>query len=170
MRERRVIPGYSLLLVCVLPLPSAHEAAGAKGIRRSPRPLWAEDTAKPRAHCVARANACLGVIASAAKQSILSYCGAMDCFASLATTSKRTFTTSPRDAPEPLMNLPPKEGVGNAGCPWHPQPRVRLALVEMHTSKRVPRNHPTFPHAMVLTVSFVLSPAIGLVCHRRLAD
>src|SRR5882757_1188665 len=48
------------------------------------------------------------------------------------------------------------EGVGNAGCPWHPQPRVRFALVEMHTSKRVPRNHPTFPHAMVLTVSFVL--------------
>ena len=66
------------------------------------------------------------------------------------------------------MNLPPKEGVGNAGCPWHPQPRVRFALVEMHTSKRVPRNHPTFPHAMVLTVSFVLSPAIGLFCHRRL--
>ena len=28
-----------MLLVCVLPLPSAHEAAGAKGIRRSPRPL-----------------------------------------------------------------------------------------------------------------------------------
>jgi len=41
VRERRVIPGYSLLLVCVLPLPSAHEAAGATGIRRSPRPLWA---------------------------------------------------------------------------------------------------------------------------------
>ena len=54
------------------------------------------------------------------------------------------------------MNLPPKEGVGNAGCPRHPQPRVRLALVKMHTSKRVPRNHPAFPHAMVLTVSFVL--------------
>jgi hypothetical protein len=34
-----VIPGYSLLLVCVLPLQSAHEAAGAAGIRRSPRPL-----------------------------------------------------------------------------------------------------------------------------------
>jgi hypothetical protein len=28
-----------LLLVCVLPIPSAHEAAGATGIRRSPRPL-----------------------------------------------------------------------------------------------------------------------------------
>src|SRR5436190_2631689 len=42
------------------------------------------------------------------------------------------------------------EGVGNAGCPLHPQPRVRLALVKMHTSKRVHRLHPTFPHAMVL--------------------
>jgi hypothetical protein len=28
--------------------------------------------------------------------------------------------------------------------------------------------HPAFPHAMVLTVSFVLSPVIGLSCHRRL--
>src|SRR3981189_1374181 len=69
---------------------------------------------------------------------------------------KHAFTTSPRNAPEPLMNLPPLEGVGNAGCPLHPQPRVRFALVEMHTSKRVHRNHPAFPHAMVLTVSFVL--------------
>src|SRR5258705_13245937 len=54
--ECRVIPVYSLLLVCVLPLlPSAHEAAGATGIRRSPRPLWAEDSSTPRAHCAARA-------------------------------------------------------------------------------------------------------------------
>jgi hypothetical protein len=63
----------------------------------------------------------------------------------------------------------PLEGVGNAGCPLHPQPRVRFALVEMHTSKRVHRNHPAFPHAMVLTVSFVLSPVTGpvtgLSCH-----
>src|SRR5467141_4903803 len=42
VRECRVIPVYSLLLVCVLPLPSAHEAAGATGIRRSPRPLRGE--------------------------------------------------------------------------------------------------------------------------------
>src|SRR3954454_9089411 len=27
--------------------------------------------------------------------------------------------------------------------------------------------NPAFPHAMVLTVSFVISPVIGLVCHRR---
>ena len=38
-----MIPVYSLLLVCVLPIPSAHEAAGALGTRRSPRPPWAEE-------------------------------------------------------------------------------------------------------------------------------
>src|SRR5713101_5067509 len=54
----------------------------------------------------------------------------MDCFASLAMTSKHTFTPSRRHAPEPLKNLPPKEGVGNAGCPLHPRPRVHLVVVE----------------------------------------
>src|SRR5712664_4081315 len=44
--------------------------------------------------------------------------------------SKHTFTTSRRDAPEALLYLPPKEGVGNAGCPWHPRPRVHLVVVE----------------------------------------
>jgi len=39
--------------------------------------------------------------------------------------SKYGFATSPRHAPEPLINLPPKEGVGNAGCPMHPRPRVQ---------------------------------------------
>src|SRR6266849_2031113 len=92
----------------------------------------------------------------------------MDCFASLAMTRNPDVRSpSRRNASEALINLPPKEGVGNAGCPWHPQPRVRLALVKKHTSKRVPRNHPTFPHAMVLTVSFALSPVTGLFCHRR---
>src|ERR1700682_2917726 len=32
----------------------AHETAGALGIRRSPRPLWAEDPSTPRAHGAAR--------------------------------------------------------------------------------------------------------------------
>src|SRR3981081_3944490 len=45
-------------------------------------------------------------------------------------TSKHTFTTSPRHAPEALINLPPKEGVGNAGCPLHPRPRVHFVVVE----------------------------------------
>jgi hypothetical protein len=37
-----VIPVYSLLLVCFPPLPSAHETAGATGIRHSPRPQGGE--------------------------------------------------------------------------------------------------------------------------------
>src|SRR5256884_5372368 len=41
-------------------------------------------------------------------------------------------TPSPprRDAPEALMKLSPKEGVGNAGCPLHPRPRVHLVVIE----------------------------------------
>src|SRR5258705_8718878 len=70
------------------------------------------------------------VIASEAKQSIVPRNERMDCFASLAMTSRHTLTTSPRNAPEALMNLPPKEGVGNARCPWHPRPRVHFVLVE----------------------------------------
>jgi hypothetical protein len=30
-----------------------------------------------------------------------------------------------------------------------------------------PPEHPAFPHAMVLTACFALSPVIGLCCHRR---
>src|SRR3954452_24216413 len=37
------------------------------------------------------------------------------------------------------------------------------------SSPWVHRGHPAFPHAMVLTVSFVIFPVIGLCCHRRLA-
>jgi hypothetical protein len=65
--------GYSLLLVCVLPIPSAHEAAGATGIRRSPRPLLGERFKQglgriaPR---VTNSRRQFHVIASAAKQSI----------------------------------------------------------------------------------------------------
>jgi hypothetical protein len=37
-----------------------------------------------------------------------------------------------RDAKRPsrALNLRPSEGVGNAGCPLHPQPRVHFVLVE----------------------------------------
>jgi hypothetical protein len=61
--------------VCVLPIPSAHEAAGATGIRHSPRPLWAENSSNASgASRREDANVRLEfhVIASAAKQSILS--------------------------------------------------------------------------------------------------
>src|SRR5207244_9691250 len=58
------------------------------------------------------------------------------------------------------------EGVGNAGCPLHPLPRVR-SVESTRVFTTGPPEHPAFPHAMVLTVSFVLSSVTGLVCHRR---
>src|SRR6202171_47077 len=48
----------------------------------------------------------------------------------LAMTPKHTFAISRRGAPETLLYLPPKEGVGNAGCPLHPRSRVHLVVVE----------------------------------------
>src|SRR5205823_1941748 len=60
------------------------------------------------------------------------------------------------------------EGVGNAGCPMHPRPRVRM-VSEAHerSHDRFTGLFPAFPHAMVLTVSFALSPVTRLFCHRR---
>jgi hypothetical protein len=70
-----------LLLVCVLPLPSAHEAAGATGIRHSPRPLRGGRFINASGAWRGEgANVCLDVIASEAKQSISLRKGRMDCF------------------------------------------------------------------------------------------
>jgi len=41
---------------------------------------------------------------------------------------KHAFTTSPRHAPEPLMNLSPLKGVGTPDA-WHPR-LVSLVVVE----------------------------------------
>ena len=57
-------------------------------------------------------------------------------------TPKRALTISRRHAPEALMKLSPKEGVGNAGCPLHPRPRVHLVVVE---STRVTTSTPESP-------------------------
>ncbi len=94
----------------------------------------------------------------------------MDCFAPLAMTSKHTFASSRRDAPEALLEFPPKEGVGNAGCPWHPRPRVHLVVVERTRVTTSTPESPGVPARNGFTAYFVLSPAIGLFCHRRLAD
>src|SRR5713101_775866 len=74
-----------------------------------------------------------------------------------------------RDAPELCMNLVPPldRGRGERRMPVAPAASWALCIGKTHTSKRVPRNHPAFPHAMVLTVSFALSPVTGLFCHRR---
>ncbi|SIO57080.1 hypothetical protein SAMN05443247_08441 [Bradyrhizobium erythrophlei] len=78
----------------------------------------------------------------------ISASGAMDCFASLAMTvvHKHESAPSPRNAPESLKILPPKEeGAGNAGCLLHPRSRVQSAQRKTHTSIQVQRRNPAFP-------------------------
>ena len=63
------------------------------------------------------------------------------------------------------MNIAPKkeEGAGKAGCALHPRSRVPMHMHnKTHTSIQVQRKQSGFPCAMVLTVSFVLSPATRL--------
>jgi hypothetical protein len=93
----------------------------------------------------------------------------MDCFASLAMTSKQTTSRSQRNAPELCIYSSPKmEGAGNAGCPLHPQPPVQCRK-HRGRSHRYPGT-PGIPCAMVLTAYVGLSPVTGLFCHRHLAD
>ena len=67
------------------------------------------------------------------------------------------------------MNLSPRiqEGVGNAGCPMHPQPRVQMIKAHErghYRSTEITRHSRT---RMVLTAYSVLSPATNSSCHRR---
>jgi hypothetical protein len=60
------------------------------------------------------------------------------------------------------------EGAGNAGCPMHPQPRVRYGVVSMHTSIHSESSEsPDIPRAMVYGLCRAL-PGDRLSCHRRL--
>jgi hypothetical protein len=52
----------------------------------------------------------------------------------------------------------------------HPQPRVRNKIKHTSVVTTVTPESPGIPRAMVLTVSFVLSPVTGLFCHRHPAD
>jgi hypothetical protein len=67
------------------------------------------------------------------------------------------------------MNLPPEEGVGNAGCALHPQSHVQNKKAHEVVTTGSPEQS-GIPRAMVLTAYFALSPVIGLCCHRRKRD
>jgi hypothetical protein len=73
-----------------------------------------------------------------------------------------TSTFPRRMAPEFCNNLTPQEGAGNAGCAMHPQPRVEKIN---HTSVVTTGFTGITRHSLRdgFTVSFVLSPVIGLV-------
>ena len=79
----------------------------------------------------------------------------------------RELAVSRRGAPEVCNSSPSKtEGAGKAGCPLHPRPRAQ-SVESTRVSHHGHAGSPGIPRAMVLTVSFALSPATGLVCHRR---
>jgi hypothetical protein len=70
--------------------------------------------------------------------------------------------------PKRYLNFPPKEGVGNAGCPLHPRSRVHLVVVERTRVTTSTPESPDVPARNGFTTYFVLSPVTGLFCHRRL--
>src|SRR3954462_14824000 len=74
------------------------------------------------------------------------------------------------DASALCENFPPFPMGGRGECrvPTHPQPRMQSKKAYELVTTGKP-DDPAFPHAMVLTVSSVISPVIGLCCHRRLA-
>jgi len=97
--------------------------------------------------------------------------GAGSSLSLLAMTS-RYAPAFPRHGSHPSCPciLRPKEGVGNAGCPLHPRPRVgkiKTTRVSHHGRAGITRHSRT---RMVLTVSFALSLVTGLFCHHRLRD
>jgi hypothetical protein len=64
-----------------------------------------------------------------------------------------------------INHSPQNRGRGECRVPVAPAAsRVKKTRELVATGPPV---HPAFPHAMVLTVSLVLSPVTGLVCHRR---
>src|ERR1700730_16001768 len=71
--------------------------------------------------------------------------------------SKHTLATSRRDAPEAWIYFPPKEGVGNAGCPLHPRSRVHLVVVERTRVTTSTPESPGIPARNGFTAYFVLS-------------
>jgi hypothetical protein len=77
------------------------------------------------------------------------------------TKNPHTTSSSRRNAPEALMNLPPNEGVGNAGCPWHPRPRVHFVVVERTRVTTSTPESPGVPARNGFTAYFELSPATG---------
>jgi hypothetical protein len=81
---------------------------------------------------------------------------------------KRAFAPSRREAPEALLYLPPKKGVGNAGCPLHPRPRVHVVVVKSTRVTTSTPESPDVPARNGFTTYFALSSVTGLFCHRRL--
>jgi hypothetical protein len=62
---------------------------------------------------------------------------------------------------------PETEGVGNAGCPWHPRPRVHLVVAERTRATTSTPDSPDVPARNGFNGFLRALPVTGLVCHRR---
>ena len=141
----------------------AHETAGALGIRHSPRPL-SGGRFLARLGCSAPRDGLLRGACHRARIRATRW---------LAMTLLWFWIRlHPRDAMRPrrCFYLPPKEGVGNAGCPLHPRSRVHLVAVERTRVTTSTPESPGIPARNGFTTYFVLSSVTGLFCHRRLRN
>ena len=97
-----------------------------------------------------------------------------DCFARTPTSFQqshclltRVHDPATRCARVVHLSLAPMEGVGNAGCPLHPRPRVPFVLVERTRVTTSTPESPGIPARNGFTAYVALSPVTGLFCHRR---
>ncbi|MDB5606589.1 MAG: hypothetical protein JWP25_3489 [Bradyrhizobium sp.] len=96
----------------------------------------------------------------------------MDCFvaALLAMTepnSRHASAFPRRDAPEVFASFPHNGGRGECRVPAAPAVSCAMVEVAHEVVTTGSPEHPAFPHAMVLTVYSVLSPATNSSCHRH---
>jgi hypothetical protein len=75
--------------------------------------------------------------------------------------------TSPRNAPEPLKNLPPQRGRGECRMPAAPAVSCAITVVERTRVTTSTPASPGIPARNGFTTYFALSPVTGLFCHRR---
>src|SRR6202035_3601591 len=76
-----------------------------------------------------------------------------------------------REAPGSCVNHVRQRGRRECRVPAAPAAsRAKLGRAHERSRHEVQPDSPGIPYAMVLTAYFVLSPVIGLSCHRHLAD
>jgi hypothetical protein len=85
----------------------------------------------------------------------------------LAMTSRYSFAFPRRISPGLCIFVSPKRAWGMPGAQCTRSPAGQKKSRAGNSHHRSTGIIPAFPHTMVLSISFVLSPVTGLVCHRR---
>ena len=104
---------------------------------------------------------------TSSSDSIFKQPGQFSCRTVIAIIPHAT-SSSRREAPEALMNLPPKRGRGERRVPAAPAASCALVVVERTRATTSTPESPGIPARNGFTAYVVLSPVTGLSCHRRL--